>query len=94
MALAFSTSTNTSSANTVLNRVFTSFENVNVKREQSTRLENESYPGELAFLRQQNKQLQHVIDVMPTGMIMLDGNGIVVKMNDTAQRLLLSLIHI
>lgn len=88
MALAFSTSTNSSSANTVLNRVFTSFENVNVKREQSTRLENENYPGELAFLRQQNKQLQHVIDVMPTGMIMLDGNGIVVKMNDTAQRLL------
>tara|TARA_R110000737_G_scaffold349106_1_gene384498 strand:- start:588 stop:1799 length:1212 start_codon:yes stop_codon:yes gene_type:complete len=89
MALAFSTSTNsTSAANPVLNRVLTSFNEVNVKHEQSNRLERENYLGELAFLRQQNKQLQHVIDVMPTGMIMLDGNGIVVKMNDTAQLLL------
>ncbi|MBA6389456.1 PAS domain-containing protein [Colwellia sp. BRX10-3] len=88
MALAYSTSTNSSSANPVLNRVLTSFDEVNVKRDQPNRLESENYAGELAFLRQQNKQLQHVIDVMPTGMIMLDGNGIVVKMNDTAQRLL------
>ena len=88
MALAYSTSTNSSSANPVLNRVLTSFEEVNVKREQPNRLERENYLGELAFLRQQNKQLQHVIDVMPTGMIMLDGNGIVVKMNNTAQLLL------
>jgi two-component system, sensor histidine kinase FlrB len=88
MALAYSTSTNSSSANPVLNRVLTSFDEVNLKHAQTNRLESETYAGELAFLRQQNKQLQQVIDVMPTGMIMLDGNGIVVKMNNTAQRLL------
>ncbi|MGB2742270.1 MAG: ATP-binding protein [Cognaticolwellia sp.] len=88
MALAVSTSTNSSSTSPVLNRVLTSLDEVNVKYEQTNRLERESYLGELAFLRQQNKQLQQVIDVMPTGMIMLDGNGIVVKMNDTAQQLL------
>jgi len=88
MALAYSTSTNSSSANPVLNRVLTSFDEVKVKRDHPNRLESENFAGELAFLRQQNKQLQHVIDVMPTGMIMLDGNGIVVKMNDTAQHLL------
>ncbi len=88
MALAYSTSTNSSSANPVLNRVLTSFDEVNLKHTQTNRLESETYAGELAFLRQQNKQLQQVIDVMPTGMIMLDGNGIVVKMNNTAQRLL------
>jgi len=88
MALAYSTSTNSSSANPVLDRVLTSFDDVKLKHEQTNRLESENYVGELAFLRQQNKQLQHVIDVMPTGMIMLDGNGIVVKMNKTAQQLL------
>jgi len=88
MALAYSTSTNSSSAHSALNRVVTSFDEVSFKREQSNRLESENYAGELAYLRQQNKQLQHVIDVMPTGMIMLDGNGIVVKINDTAKRLL------
>jgi two-component system sensor histidine kinase FlrB len=88
MALAYSTSTHSSSANSALNRVVTSFDEVSFKREQSNRLESENYAGELAYLRQQNKQLQHVIDVMPTGMIMLDGNGIVVKINDTAKRLL------
>lgn len=88
MALAYSTSTNSSSASPVLNRVLTSFNEVNLKHEQANRLESENYAGELAFLRQQNKQLQHVIDVMPTGMIMLNGNGIVVKINDTARLLL------
>lgn len=88
MALAYSTSTNSSSANPVLDCVLTSFTEVKLKHEQTHRLESENFAGELAFLRQQNKQLQHVIDVMPTGMIMLDGNGIVVKMNDTAQQLL------
>jgi len=88
MALAYSTSTNSSTANPVLDRVLTSFDEVNLKHEQTNRLESENYAGELAFLRQQNKQLQQVINVMPTGMIMLDGNGIVVKMNATAQLLL------
>tara|TARA_R110001592_G_scaffold34425_9_gene118333 strand:+ start:100177 stop:101427 length:1251 start_codon:yes stop_codon:yes gene_type:complete len=88
MALAYSTSTNSSSASPVLNRVLTSFDEVSLKHEQTNRLERENYAGELAFLRQQNKQLQHVIDVMPTGMIMLNGDGIVVKINDTARLLL------
>jgi two-component system sensor histidine kinase FlrB len=88
MALAFSTSSNSSTANSVLSRAFTSVDSINVHQEKSKRLENESFPGELALLRQQNKQTQQVIDVMPTGMIMLDGNGIVVQMNDMAQQLL------
>jgi len=88
MALASSTSTNSFSASPVLNRVLTSLDEVSLQHEQTDRLERENYAGELAFLRQQNKQLQHVIDVMPTGMIILDGNGIVVKMNDTVKQLL------
>lgn len=50
--------------------------------------ETESYPGELAMLRQQSEQLNKVIDVMPTGLVLLDGNGIVTKINDMARRLL------
>ncbi len=91
MALAFSTSSNSSTAHSVLSRAFTSLDDANAEQEKSTSLEKESFPGELALLRQQNKQnqqIQQVIDVMPTGMIMLDGNGIVVKMNNMAQQLL------
>ena len=91
MALAFSTSSNSSTAHSVLSRAFTSLDDANADQEKSTSLEKESFPGELALLRQQNKQnqqMQQVIDVMPTGMIMLDGNGIVVKMNNMAQQLL------
>jgi len=51
-------------------------------------LQNESYVGELSLLRQQSNQLEQIIDVMPTGMIMLDGNGIVVKINKVASLLL------
>ena len=91
MTLAFSTSSNSSTAHSVLSRAFTSLDDANAEQEKSTSLEKESFPGELALLRQQNKQnqqMQQVIDVMPTGMIMLDGNGIVVKMNNMAQQLL------
>jgi two-component system sensor histidine kinase FlrB len=88
MALAFSTSSKSSAANPVLNHVLTSLEGVSLHQEKTKRLESESFPGELALLRQQNKQTQQVIDVMPTGMIMLDGNGVVVKMNIMAQKLL------
>lgn len=91
MALAFSTSSNSSTAHSLLSRAFTSLDDANADQEKSTSLEKESFPGELALLRQQNKQnqqMQQVIDVMPTGMIMLDGNGIVVKMNNMAQQLL------
>ncbi|GLX77626.1 PAS domain-containing sensor histidine kinase [Thalassotalea insulae] len=51
-------------------------------------LEQESYQGELALLRQQSNQLEKLIDVMPTGMIMLDGDGVVVKINKIASQLL------
>jgi two-component system sensor histidine kinase FlrB len=88
MALAFSTSSNVSTANSVLNSTLTSLDDIGLQHEQVRRLDKESFPGELTLLRQQNQQLQQVIDVMPTGMIMLDGNGIVVKMNKTAQQLL------
>lgn len=92
MALAFSTSTKTAPTNTLgkntLNRVFTSLHSVNPAQNKNSRQERESSPDELTILRKQNAQLQHVIDVMPTAMIMLDGNGIVVKMNNMAQQLL------
>ncbi len=51
-------------------------------------LEKESYRGELALLRQKANQLEKLIDVMPTGMIMLDGNGVVIKINKIASQLL------
>jgi len=53
-----------------------------------TQLEQEAHQGELALLRQQSSQLEKLIDVMPTGMIMLDGNGVVVKINKIASSLL------
>lgn len=51
-------------------------------------LEQESFPGELALLRQQSNQLNQTIDKMPTGFVMLDGNGIVTKVNKVASELL------
>jgi two-component system sensor histidine kinase FlrB len=54
----------------------------------SDTLESEAYRGELSLLRQKSNQLEQIIDVMPTGMIMLDGNGIVIKTNKIASLLL------
>ena len=54
----------------------------------SNTLESEAYRGELSLLRQQSNQLEQIIDVMPTGMIMLDGDGIVIKTNKIASLLL------
>jgi two-component system sensor histidine kinase FlrB len=54
----------------------------------SDTLESEAYRGELSLLRQKSKQLEQIIDVMPTGMIMLDGDGIVIKTNKIASLLL------
>ncbi len=51
-------------------------------------LQQESYQGELPHLRQQSSQLEKIIDAMPTGMIMLDGDGIVIKINKIASSLL------
>lgn len=88
MALAFSTSAKTSASRPVLNRVLTSRHERNLATNKARLHERENYPGELAALRKQNNQLQHVIDVMPTAMIVLDGNGIVVKINNMAKLLL------
>jgi len=54
----------------------------------SDALASEAYRGELSLLRQQSNQLEQIIDVMPTGMIMLDGDGIVIKTNKIASSLL------
>ncbi|WP_189376815.1 sensor histidine kinase [Thalassotalea profundi] len=51
-------------------------------------LQRESYHGELALLRQQSEQLAQVINVMPSGMVLLDGDGIVIKINKIASQLL------
>jgi len=44
--------------------------------------------NEIHLLREQVNQLNQVIDVMPTGMIILDGDGVVIKINDVASQLL------
>lgn len=44
--------------------------------------------NEINSLKEKIQQLNQVIDVMPTGMIILDGNGVVVKINDVARQLL------
>ncbi|MDT0602851.1 sensor histidine kinase [Thalassotalea castellviae] len=54
----------------------------------SSGLQKESYQGELPHLRKQSSQLEKIIDAMPTGMIMLDGDGVVVKINKIASKLL------
>ena len=51
-------------------------------------LEKEAYVGELAQLRQQSSQLNHLVENMPTGVVILDGNGIVVRINQFASQLL------
>lgn len=51
-------------------------------------LRHESFTGELESLRSQSKQLAQLIDVMPTGMVMLDGDGVVIKINKVASQLL------
>jgi two-component system sensor histidine kinase FlrB len=51
-------------------------------------LANEAFPGELALLREQASRHDQLIDVMPTGLIMLDGNGVVIKINKVARQLL------
>lgn len=82
MDIAFSTNHYESNADFSTNPA-----NVSFSSDESL-LNSESYPGELSFLRQQSNQLTQLIDVMPTGMVMLDGNGIVVKVNKIATTLL------
>ncbi len=54
----------------------------------STELAQEAYVGELAMLRQQSQQANQLIEAMPTGLVMLDGNGIVIKINPVAREFL------
>lgn len=85
MALALYSETNSSfKAHNV------SFEQatLSVKTAKENTLEQEAYVGELALLRQQSSQLSQIIEVMPTGMIMLDGNGVVIQINRIASLLL------
>jgi len=48
----------------------------------------EAFPGELEMLRLQSSQSSLLIDAMPTGLVMLDSNGIVIKINPVARLLL------
>ncbi|NMP14819.1 HAMP domain-containing sensor histidine kinase [Thalassotalea sp. Y01] len=52
------------------------------------KLLSEAYPGELDLLRLQSNQLNQLFDVMPAGVVIIDGDGIVVKANDVAFELL------
>jgi two-component system sensor histidine kinase FlrB len=54
----------------------------------NTQPQREGYVGELSLLRQQSQQLEQIIDAMPTGMIILDGDGIVIKINSIASQFL------
>jgi two-component system sensor histidine kinase FlrB len=58
------------------------------KQANTQQLAQEAFPGELALLRQQSSQANLLIDAMPTGLVMLDGNGIVIKINPVARLLL------
>jgi len=51
-------------------------------------LTTEAFPGELEILRQQSRQSSLLIDAMPAGLVMLDGKGIVIKINPVARLLL------
>lgn len=82
MAIAFSTNNYQSDTQHFIHDA-----NVALASENSL-LGAEAFPGELASLRQQSDQLTQLIDVMPTGVVMLDGNGIVVKINKVASSLL------
>ncbi|NMP32908.1 GHKL domain-containing protein [Thalassotalea sp. M1531] len=83
MTLAFNSATEqTNFAADAFSQASFAFEN------HDDNLQKESFVGELALLRQQSSQLNHLIDVMPTGVVILDGNGIVVKINNFASQLL------
>jgi len=88
MAFAFSTPTKPSNEQPLIDFTNVAFDGQDQTFDQGATLTSEGYLGELALLRQKNSQLDQVIDVMPTGMVMLDGNGIVVKVNKIARSLL------
>ena len=87
MVVAYSNqSTNSGTSNSHHQTVFPFIEQSH--RHATSGLQKESYQGELPHLRKQSSQLEKIIDAMPTGMIMLDGDGVVVKINKIASKLL------
>lgn len=47
-------------------------------------LEREAYPGELAFLRKQSSRLTHLVDELPSGVVMVDHSGVITSSNQAA----------
>jgi two-component system sensor histidine kinase FlrB len=47
-------------------------------------LEREAYPGELAFLRKQSSRLTHLVDELPSGVVMVDYSGVITSSNQAA----------
>lgn len=50
----------------------------------SPELEREAYPGELAFLRKQSSRLTHLVDELPSGVVMVDTSGVITSSNQAA----------
>ncbi|MCG9767433.1 ATP-binding protein [Pseudoalteromonas piscicida] len=48
----------------------------------------EAYVGELSDLRQQASWLSHLVDTMPAGVVVLDGQGMIAKANQIAMDML------
>ncbi|MBQ4810442.1 PAS domain-containing protein [Pseudoalteromonas luteoviolacea] len=48
----------------------------------------EAYVGELSDLRQQASWLSHLVDTMPAGVVVLDGQGMIAKANQIAKDML------
>lgn len=63
-------------------------EDVDVLDDEIGTLEEEGFKGELALLRQNALEATQMIDAMPTGLVVLDGNGIVMRSNQVATKLL------
>lgn len=87
MTVAYSTTSKSVDHSSLFNTAKVSMHSP-VFGEETSELQRETYHGELALLRQQSEQLAQVINVMPSGMILLDGNGVVVKINKIASQLL------
>ncbi|MEW6996870.1 PAS domain-containing sensor histidine kinase [Colwelliaceae bacterium BS250] len=60
----------------------------NDSEQTAVKLLTEAFPGELDLLRLQSNQLNQLFDVMPAGVVIIDGDGIVVKANNVASDLL------
>ena len=56
--------------------------------QQAKELQQESFPGELKQLRSQATYMNHLYNELPSGLIVIDGNGIVEQVNRVAISLL------